>query len=138
MRRQGNPLVDARLDALRRGLGVETVSMRDAPRRIPRILRNNGIVGIVGDQDARRAGVFVPFFGRPASTYRGPALFALRYDAAVFSAVARRLPGAEPRWRVEGARIPVVRGGDPEAGVLHDERDILATALEGDRYVAAS
>lgn len=117
VRRQGNPLVDARLDALRRRLGVETVEMRDAPRRIPRILRKNGIVGIVGDQDARRAGVFVPFFGRLASTYRGPALFALRFDAAVIAAAARRLPGAEPRWRVSGTRVPVVRSDDNEADV---------------------
>ena len=77
VRRQGNPLFDARLDALRRSLGVETISQHDAPRLVPRLLRRGGVVGLVSDQDARRAGVFVPFFGRAASTHRGPALFSL-------------------------------------------------------------
>ena len=118
VRRQGNLLVDARLDQLRRNLGVETISQRDALSRVPRILKKNGVVGIVGDQDARRSGVFVPFFGRPASTARGTALFALKLDAAVFSCVARRLPGPKVRYEVAGVRVPVVRTGDLEADVL--------------------
>ena len=93
VRRQGNPLFDARLDALRRSLGVETISQHDAPRLVPRLLRRGGVVGLVSDQDARRAGVFVPFFGRAASTHRGPALFSLRLGAPVFACTAARLPG---------------------------------------------
>ena len=102
VRRQGNRLVDARLDGLRRGLGVETIYQSEAPSRVPRVLRKGGVVGIVGDQDARRSGVFVPFFGRPASTHRGPALFALKLRAPVFACVARRLPGAVPPSGVTG------------------------------------
>jgi KDO2-lipid IV(A) lauroyltransferase len=117
VRRQGNRLVDARLDALRRRLGVETISQREAPSRVPRALRRNGVVGIVGDQDARRAGVWVPFFGRPASTHRGPALFALKLGAPVFACTARRLPGPGVRYEVSGERIPVERTGDLEADV---------------------
>ena len=42
-------------------------------------LRRGGLVGILLDQNAtRREGVFVPFFGRPASTSRSLALLALR------------------------------------------------------------
>lgn len=115
VRRQGNLLVDQRLDATRRRLGVETIVQRDAPRAVPRALRRNGVVGIVGDQDARRAGVFVPFFGVPASTHRGPALFALRFGAPVFACVARRLPGPGVRYEVQGTRVPVVQTGDLEA-----------------------
>lgn len=117
VRRQGNRLVDARLDRTRRSLGIETVSQREAPSRIPRVLRRNGVVGIVGDQDARGAGVLVPFFGRPASTHRGPALFALRFGAPVFACVARRLPGPTVRYEVSGSRVEVPRTGDLEADV---------------------
>jgi KDO2-lipid IV(A) lauroyltransferase len=117
VRRQGNLLVDQRLDETRRRLGVETVAQREAPRAVPRALRRNGVVGIVGDQDARRAGVFVPFFGVPASTHRGPALFAIRFGAPVFACVARRLPGAGVRYEVSGTRVPVQRTGDLEADV---------------------
>ena len=55
VRRQGNRLVDERLQHLRRKLGVETIYQGQAPSRVPRLLRSNGVVGIVGDQDARRS-----------------------------------------------------------------------------------
>ncbi|HET6765140.1 MAG TPA: lysophospholipid acyltransferase family protein [Longimicrobiaceae bacterium] len=135
VRRQGNRLVDARLNALRKRLGVETIYQSEAPSRVPRLLRRNGVVGIVGDQDARRSGVFVPFFGRPASTHRGPALFALKLGAAVFSCVARRQPGADVRYDVMGERVPVVRTGDLEADV-HALTAELARRLEAQVRVA--
>lgn len=131
VRRQGNRLVDARLDALRRRLGVETITQREAPSRVPRLLRRNGVIGIVGDQDARRAGVFVPFFGRPASTHRGPAVFALKLGAPVFACVARRLPGPGVRYEVSGQRVPVVRTGDAEADIQALTAE-LAARLEGE------
>lgn len=129
VRRQGNKLVDERLDALRRGLGVETIYQSEAPSRVPRVLRRGGVVGIVGDQDARKAGIFVPFFGRPASTHRGTALFALKFNAPVFACVARRLPGAGVRYEVAGERVPVARTGDLEADV-HALTAELAARLE--------
>jgi len=117
VRRQGNRLVDERLQELRRKLGVETIYQSQAPSRVPRVLRANGVVGIVGDQDARSSGIFVPFFGRPASTHRGPALFALRLSAPVFSCIARRLPGKKVRYEVAGERVNVTRTGDLDADV---------------------
>lgn len=131
VKRMGNPLVDARLEELRQRLGVETIETGDAPRQVPRVLRAGGVVGIVADQDARRTGVFVPFFGRPASTHRGPALFALRLNAPVFACTARRAPGPEVRYVVSGHRVPVRRTGDLEADVVHLTRE-LAAALETD------
>jgi KDO2-lipid IV(A) lauroyltransferase len=98
---------------------------------VPRLLRKNAVIGIVGDQDARRAGVFVPFFGRPASTHRGPALFALKLGAAVFSCVARRLPGPTVRYEVAGQNVPVPRTGDLEADVTALTAE-LAARLEGE------
>ncbi len=123
VRRQGNRLVDERLQHLRRKLGVETIYQGQAPARVPRLLRSNGVVGIVGDQDARRSGIFVPFFGRPASTYRGPALFALRLNAPVISCIARRLPGNEVRYEVRGERVDFERTGDLD-------RDVTALTTE--------
>ena len=123
VRRQGNRLVDERLQHLRRKLGVETIYQGQAPSRVPRLLRANGVVGIVGDQDARRSGIFVPFFGRPASTHRGPALFALRLGAPVFSCIARRLPGSEVLYEVRGERVEFERTGDLD-------RDVSALTAE--------
>ena len=118
VRRQGNRLVDERLQQLRRNLGVETIYQGQAPSRVPRILRSNGVVGIVGDQDARRSGIFVPYFGRLASTHRGPALFALRLGAPVFSCIARRLPGDKVRYEVRGRRVNFEPTGNVDVDVL--------------------
>jgi len=135
VRRQGNRLVDERLQQLRRNLGVETIYQGQAPARVPRILRSNGVVGIVGDQDARRSGVFVPYFGRLASTHRGPALFALRLGAPVFSCIARRLPGSDVRYEVRGRRVAF----EPTGNVDEDVRALtteLSRRLEEEVRVA--
>lgn len=110
---QRNRLVDAMVQEARARLGIGTISISRAPREVPRLLARGGVVGIVGDQDARRKGIFVPFFGVPASTFRGPAQFALRFDTPVFAATARRLE--DGRYRVQGTRIPLERTGDPAA-----------------------
>lgn len=122
VRRQGNRLVDERLQQLRRNLGVETIYQSQAPSRVPRILRANGVVGIVGDQDARRAGIFVPYFGRLASTHRGPALFALRLGASVLSCTATRMPGTDIRYEVRGERVDFERTDDLD----HDVQALTA------------
>ena len=36
------------------------------------------LLGFIGDQDAGRKGLFVDFFGRPASTYKSIGLLAMR------------------------------------------------------------
>ena len=135
VRRQGNLLVDRRLDDTRRRLGVRTITQREAPTQVPRALRRGGVVGIVGDQDARRAGVVVPFFGQPASTHRGPALFALRFGAPILACVARRLPGDEVRYEVSGTRVNVENTGDLEADVERVTTE-LAARLEDEIRVA--
>lgn len=48
-----------------------------------RVLRRGGILGMLIDQDIDVDGVFVPFFGVPAHTARGAAVFALRSGAPI-------------------------------------------------------
>jgi KDO2-lipid IV(A) lauroyltransferase len=47
------------------------------------LLRSNGILCIIADENKRRGGVFVDFFGRNASTAPGPAVLARRTGAAI-------------------------------------------------------
>ncbi|MFM7918924.1 MAG: lysophospholipid acyltransferase family protein, partial [Planctomycetaceae bacterium] len=55
------------------------------------------MASLLCDQDAGRSGVFVDFFGRPASTFKSIALLALQYDALVVVGGAWRLPTEQQR-----------------------------------------
>jgi KDO2-lipid IV(A) lauroyltransferase len=116
VKRQANRLVDSRIQEARRALGIETIDMRDASRRVPRALLSKKAVGIVADQDARSSGVWVPFFGVPASTHRGPALFALKVGSPLFAAVARRKP--DGTYLLSGERIDTHSTGAIEEDVI--------------------
>ncbi len=61
-----------------------------------KILKNNGILCLIADENKRTGGVFVDFFGRPASTAPGAAGLALRTGAAVVPVyIIRTSPGAQ-------------------------------------------
>ena len=53
----------------------------------------NGILAILGDQHAGPRGCWVDFFGRPASSHKAIALFALSSDATVVFCYTRRMGG---------------------------------------------
>ena len=52
-----------------------------------KVLSNNGLLGLVSDQDAKSKGVFVDFFGTPASTPKGAALFHINTKAPLLLGV---------------------------------------------------
>ncbi len=90
VKRQRNPAFDRWLLLTRRRMGIEPVYMEEASARIPELLREGTAVALVADQDAGRRGVLVPFLGRSASTFRGPARLALAHDAPLFFGAAVR------------------------------------------------
>ena len=58
------------------------------------VLRGGGILSFLADQDAGERGMFVDFFGRPASTHKSIALLAIEHKAPVVVGYARRIgPG---------------------------------------------
>lgn len=94
VRRQHNRRFDRHLRLLRRRLGIETVYMRQAARKLPGALASGAAVALVADQDAGSRGRFVTYLGRPASTFRGPSRLALRYDVPLlFGAMVREADG---------------------------------------------
>jgi KDO2-lipid IV(A) lauroyltransferase len=116
VRRMGNPLFDGYLTRTRSRLGMAVVRDRDAVRRAPRTLRDGGAVAFLTDQAGLNlASTFVPFFGRPAKTPRGPAVFALRLEAPMVFGTALRLP--DGRYRLSFEEVPVQHTGDREKDV---------------------
>lgn len=55
-------------------------------------LQRRGNLALLCDQDAGKRGLFVPFFGQPASTFKSIALLALQYEAVIVVGYAVRLP----------------------------------------------
>jgi len=90
-RRMDNPYIDEYVFSIRENKGQIILDKKGAVENVPRILENNGAVCFIADQDAGRKGVFVDFFGRPASTYKSIALMAMQHEAPVIVGYGRRL-----------------------------------------------
>jgi len=115
-RGMANPIFEAYVGRTRRKIGMEVIHDKDAVRRTPRSLRDNRCVAFVSDHDALGlASTFVPFFGRPAKTPRGPAVFALRFGVPVlFVAIVREPTG---NYAVLIDPVPVQPTGDRESDI---------------------
>jgi KDO2-lipid IV(A) lauroyltransferase len=115
-RRMNNRLFDVYINQARSSVGMHIVYDSDAVRRIPRAIKEGRAVGLIADQGVLGlASTFVPFFGRPAKTPRGPAVFALRFKVPILFVSAMLQPSGKYRLCVE--EIPVVETGDRDADV---------------------
>ncbi|HVB86960.1 MAG TPA: lysophospholipid acyltransferase family protein [Candidatus Dormibacteraeota bacterium] len=117
------PVANRRVDALINGYrclsGNAPIGKNRAARAILKVLDEGGTVGILADHNTViEEGVFIDFFGVPASTTSGLARIALRTDAAV-------VPGFL-RWDEEsrkyrlgfGPAVELTRTGDEERDVV--------------------
>ena len=106
---QSNQGSDAYFDGIREGLGIPAVKIGFGMRGALLALRSGAFLGMLPDQDARKVGIHVPFFGRPASTHTGPARLSYRSRCPIAIGLIEREPGARFRARVIGLLAP-----DPE------------------------
>lgn len=115
-RGMGNPLSDGYFRRTRERFGMKILHDQDAVRAVPRLLRNGEAVGFLSDQaTVGLASTFVPFFGRPAKTPRGAAVFAIRFRAPMVLVQAIRQPNS--RYRLVAREVPVSDTGDRERDV---------------------
>jgi KDO2-lipid IV(A) lauroyltransferase len=87
---QTNHRVDDVINDLRRAQRIGIITRTSALKKVLTTLRNNELVALLADQDARKGGVIVDFLGRPASTVRGPALFAIRAKCPIITLFVHR------------------------------------------------
>lgn len=110
-----NPGAEAWVTAIRRATGVELIPTGAGVRGAIRHLRAGGVLAMLADQDARGDGVFVPFFGRPASTPAGPAWLSLATGAPIVFGTVRRAADGRFDLRMRPPLVPEGDAADAEA-----------------------
>jgi KDO2-lipid IV(A) lauroyltransferase len=98
-RRLDNPYLDRYLTEFRRTTGLVPLEKNADYARILEFLSQGIGLGMVFDQDAGPRGLYVDFFGRPASTFKSIALLSLEYHAPIFVFGAARI-GQPMKYRV--------------------------------------
>lgn len=93
---------------------LATTPPRAFYRQARTVLSTNGILCLIADENKRSGGVFVDFFGRPASTAPGPATLALRSGAAVLPLFITREHDCTHTITIHPP-LPVPDRQDPEA-----------------------
>jgi KDO2-lipid IV(A) lauroyltransferase len=89
VRRIDNPKIEALVERSRTRQGNRTIDKRSAAREMLQLLQAGGTLGILVDLNTLdREGIFVDFFGRPASTTFVLAKLALRTGALVLPVFA--------------------------------------------------
>ncbi len=122
-----NPLLDRWLNRVRAGAGTRLVRKHHAAAEVLRALREKQLLVLPFDQNStRQLGVFVDFFGEPASTNAGIARIGLRADAPVVPAFIVR-QGRSARHLVYVLPIMDLENtGDPRADVVRNTARLSA------------
>jgi KDO2-lipid IV(A) lauroyltransferase len=91
-----NPYLERYLKRFRQATGQTIIAKKDDFHRLTEVLQGGGKVCTLADQDAGPRGLFVDFFGRPASTHKAVALMAIEFDAVIIVIGVPRI--AEPMF----------------------------------------
>jgi len=133
------PIANSRVDALinhyRCLSGNQPIEKNRSARAVLKVLGEGGTVGILSDHNTSLdEGVFVNFFGVPASTTSGLARIALHTDAAVVPGFLCWDEGAE-KYRLQfQPAIELARTGDDDADIRENTARFMRVIEE---YVRA-
>jgi len=116
-----NPLSDKLFYQLRYESGMELISMKNSLKGSIKALKENRILGLIADQDAGGSGVFVNFFNRPASTAKGPAVFAIKTGAPMIIFTLIREKGDRFTLYIDEP-LKVRRSGNLEDDILYNTK----------------
>ncbi len=115
-----DPVLGGIVDKVRSHTGNKLIPKGGAARKIIRLLAENESIGILVDQNVSwREGVFVDFFGRPASTTKGLAALALQTGAPVLPGFIFRMKNGRYRL-VIGPEVEISRTGDYERDIFEN------------------
>jgi len=104
-----NPRLNAWLLGVRQARGMNIITKWGATTVVEDLLMRGQQVGFIADQNAGDQGLFVPFFGRLASSYKSIGLLAMRYEVPIVCGFAKRL---EQRFNYEIASTDIIEPRD--------------------------
>lgn len=104
-----NPYLDRFLKEFRGRTGQQLIPKKGGSEAMVQVLERGGLISALADQDAGAKGLFVDFFGRPASTFKAIALMAIQYEAPIVVGGARRIGDG---FRYEVVCEEIIRPGD--------------------------
>lgn len=121
--------LDRLLRELRETSGCRLFERREGGAGLKQFLSQPGsILGLLVDQHGGDNGIRLPFLGRDASTNPSPAVFALRYDCPLSTAICYR--EGLGRWHVEFGPVIPTRHPDGSARSIADITADVNQALE--------
>ena len=124
-----NPYLDRYLRSFRERTGQFLIPKSGGFDQMVEVLRSGQVLCFLADQDAGQRGMYVDFFGRPASTHKAIALLAIEHRAPVVVGVARRVgPGFRYEIRCEDIIDPDDLAGTPDDARMLTQR--FTAALE--------
>jgi KDO2-lipid IV(A) lauroyltransferase len=129
VRRVDNPFLDRLVRHGRLAHPGQWIEKRGGTTEALARLRDGDCVALLLDENAGARGLFVDFFGRPASTQRSAALLALMADAPLVAGALVRDPATGER-RFLLAEVPARAGLDETDAVVDLTRRATAV-LEG-------
>ena len=94
-----NSLINDWILKIRQKHGLQIVTKWGGVPILQNLINQKTSVGFIADQNAGHRGMFVPFFGRLASTYKSIGLFAMRYNIPIAAVHAKRI-GSEFKYEV--------------------------------------
>jgi KDO2-lipid IV(A) lauroyltransferase len=127
-RRVESEPIDALIMRTRSHLGAKLVYQDHALFHMYRALRKGKLVGLHVDQYAGREGVYVPFFGRDASSVDTSARLHVMTGAPLFCGAMHRREDGRYVWRIRPVEVPAAKEGQAE-----DERirEVLCCCQRG-------
>lgn len=135
MRPLDNPYLNRWVEDVRARHGLVLMHKRGVSARAEDLLRRStgrqgNVVAFIADQDAGRKGVFVDFFGRPASTYKSIGLLAMEYQAPIIVGYARRTCPDQFQYEIGVNRVIMPEEWQGRDNELHWITQEYSTALE--------
>jgi KDO2-lipid IV(A) lauroyltransferase len=130
-----NPHLDRFVNRFRESMGQTIIPKHGTAELADSLLGTGGTLVLVGDQHAGDKGVWVEFFGRPASCHKALALFSLLNKAPMLISGIRRLDGPM-RFEVRLADLYDPAQPDDELGGVNELTQWYNDVLEDEIRLA--